>query len=336
MKKIMRLLMLSLAILLFTACGEETCCAYYSEGNAPEITSIEIKVDSVDYSDNTGMVLISVDANDYTYSTIYDYEKIIELYSGTIENGYIKLESGKHLIKVCLTNAGGKTCSDSEPIYITKNISLDDYITYQLEDESGGLSNDGDKIFYGIDNGTIYSYNLNTEVSTFEVTTENTRIGGLAYVSDNTLIYSGTSSKQINKVNLSTGITENITSLPFPDGLDFFNNKIYSVTNDTSGIVTIFNLDGTSAGELNTGIDDITGISHTDKYLYILSEDGHIYQTDPSSGDSNKIFVNNNLFEMGNNYYGLEAITVLNNKVYVSYINDSKLYLIDIDLSLYE
>jgi hypothetical protein len=324
--------MLSSAALLFTACGGGSS----DTPDTPEITSIKISVDSVDYNNNTGMILISVDASDYTSSTIYDYQKIIELYSGTIENGYIKLESGKHLIKVCLTNAGGETCSDSEPIYITKNISLDDYIKYQLETASGGLSNDGNKILYGTNDGTIYSYNLNSEESTFEANTENTRIGGLAYVSDNTLIYSGTSNSKINKINLSTGVTENITSLPFPDGLDFFNDKIYSVTNDTSGIVTIFNLDGTKEGKLNTGIDDITGISHTDKYLYILSEDGHIYQTDPSDGHSNRIFVNNNLFEMGNNRNGLEAITVLNNKIYVSYINDSSLYLIDIDLSLYE
>jgi hypothetical protein len=333
MKKIMRLLMLSSAALLFTACGGGGSS---DTPDAPEITSIEISVDSVDYSNNTGMILISVDASDYTSSTIYDYQKIIELYSGTIENGYIKLESGKHLIKVCLTNAGGETCSESKPIYITKNISLDEYVRYPLENKSTGLSNDGNEILYGTLNGQIYALNTNTEKSDWKVSTGNSMINGLAYISDTTLLYSGAYTMLINKINLNTGETKNITSLPFPDGLDFFNNKIYSVTNDASGIVTIFNLNGTKEGELDTGIDDITGISHTDKYLYILSEDGHIYQTDPSSGHSNRIFVNNNLFEMGNNNNGLEAITVLNNKIYVSYINDSMLYLIDIDLDLYE
>ena len=56
MKKIMRLLMLSSSALLFTACGgEQTTCCRAPDG--PEITSIEIKVDSVDYSNNTGIVL---------------------------------------------------------------------------------------------------------------------------------------------------------------------------------------------------------------------------------------------------------------------------------------
>ena len=114
------------------------------------------------------------------------------------------------------------------------------------------------------------------------------------------------------------------------------NNRIYAVTNDRSNILSIFDLDGKKMGTLATGVPDITGITHTNKYLYILSEDGNIFQVDSTTGKSNKIFTNDNLFTRGNNNQGLEAITILNNYIYVSYIDDVSIYKIDINLNDYE
>jgi hypothetical protein len=89
-----------------------------------------------------------------------------------------------------------------------------------------------------------------------------------------------------------------------------FNNKIYTITDDRSGVSSIWSLDGSKIGTLNTSISDIVGISQ-------------------------KLF-NNGLFSGGNVSNGLEAITILNDKIYVSYIDDESIYLIDIDLSQYE
>ena len=164
----------------------------------------------------------------------------------------------------------------------------------------------------------------------------NIRISGITYNGNNNYFYSGAYDKGIYNLNLNDSSQRRIASSNFPDGLDLYKNKLYVVSNDRSGILTILNTDGEQLSTLNTGISDITGITHTDDFLYILSEDGEIFQTNPTTGKSIKIFVNNNLFEAGNNNNGLEAITILNKKIYVSYINDTSIYLINIDLAQYE
>lgn len=72
------------------------------------------------------------------------------------------------------------------------------------------------------------------------------------------------------------------------------------------------------------------GVVSKDTYLYILGEDGDIYQYNTITGESVKFFNNTEFTGSGN--YGLEGITILGDYLYVSYINDGSLYKIDMPL----
>ena len=72
-----------------------------------------------------------------------------------------------------------------------------------------------------------------------------------------------------------------------------------------------------------------------DKYLYILSEDGNIYQTNSETGDS-RLIIDNGLFEAGDSFGGVEAIDILDHTIYLSNVNDSTVYRLNIDIRTFE
>ena len=296
--------------------------------------NVTISIQKIDKQTNKARIHIVTDINEASY--VFDNNKIIPIEEGTVQDGYIIIYSGRHYIKVC-KDKPGTICSFEQDILVSHNVDAEKYKKYAIEITSGGLTNDGSNLIYGGSDGNIYKYDLSSTKSTVLASTGNTSwTGGLTYVNKTTYYFSKSNQRTINKINISTEKINTIARTNFPDGLDIFNNRIYAVTNDSSGILSIFDLEGKKIDTLSTTIPDITGISHTNKYLYILSEDGNIFQVDSTTGKSNKIFTNDNLFTQGNNYQGLEAITILNNYIYVSYIDDVSIYKIDINLKEYE
>lgn len=301
----------------------------------PSIKDINITLTKIDKATNIGEVHIACNIELEVNAALYSNGKITTFTSGTVEDGVIQLPSGKHLVQICATNEFGTTCTPELRVLISKNLPLSDYKRFPLESPAYSLSNDGHSLIYGTQEGQIYSLDLATELSTFIYNVQR-HINGLVYVNSNESYYSSTTSQSIYNLNIAAGTEKSILSLKFPDGLDLYQNKLYSVTDDASGIISVFSVTGGGISTINTKISDVVGISHTDSYLYILSEDGEIFQTNHLTGVSSKLFTNDNLFEKGNNANGLEGISILNNKIYVSYINDLSVYLIDIDLKKYE
>lgn len=223
------------------------------------------------------------------------------------------------------------------------NIEL--YQKIEIVEASAGMDHNASDILYATQSGDLYALNPTSGDSTMVANlTPNYLVQGLAYHQDELYYYSyrtpptevDYANYWMEKVDLNTTIVTPLSATLFPDGLDIYNDTLYSVTQDVSGIITLFDLNGTYLSKLDTGIDDIVGISHTQYFFYILSEDGDIYQTNPQTGESKRIFNNDNLFEESNNQNGLEAITIFNDYAYVSYINDSSIYKIDVNLTIYE
>jgi hypothetical protein len=296
--------------------------------------NVTVNIEKIDKQTNQAQIHIVTDIGEANY--VFDKNKVIPMDKGTVQDGYIILRSGQHYIKVC-ADEPGKICSFEQGILVSHNVDAKAYKKYSIEAPSAGLTHNGSNLIYAGNDGNIYAFDLSLESSTILVSTGgNSWSGGLAYINDTTYYLSKTFERTIGKIDTSTGKIDILAKTNFPDGLDVMDNKIYAVTNDSSGELSIFDLEGKKTGTLSTTIPDITGITHSSKYLYILSENGNIFQVNATTGKSNKIFTNDNLFTKGNNLQGLEAITILNNYIYVSYIDDIGIYKIDINIKGYE
>jgi hypothetical protein len=124
---------------------------------------------------------------------------------------------------------------------------------------------------------------------------------------------------------------EDIYSFNFPDGMGTYNNLLYVVQNDEDSELAIINPDTkVKVGTIETGVADIVGVVSKNDYLYILGEDGDIYKINPMTGESIKFFNNSQFTGEGN--YGLEGITIVDNYIWVTYVNDGSLYKINIPI----
>lgn len=214
------------------------------------------------------------------------------------------------------------------------------YTTFIIEESAHAMTNNGNELIYATIDGLLYSLNPNTGVSTFlydvNPFNDNLLIGGLSYIGNNQYLYSPVRDNTVNLLNIDTDEMEVLADIKFADGLDYYHDKIYTVTYNKSGILTILDLDGTKLGTLDTGIDDMVGVAHSDRYLYILSESGDIYQTNSETGSSQLIIANDDLFETSESFGGVEAIDVLNNYIYLSNVNDSTVYRINTNIQEFE
>ena len=339
LKSLKPLVTLSIGALLLvgchTECDNNDSVVPETDGTLPTIENPTFDIQSKDEATGTVYIHItSVIANESS-TNFYDNNVVKTLDDGSTTDGFITLDKGRHRIKVCATNDNGQVCSDEQTVVVSKKVEDAEYKQIPIESASAGLTNNGTELIYGTESGQIYSLNISTKESTF-LSSVNEMINGLVYRDRDNYYYTSVQSQALYALDIANQTRNKMATVPFPDGLDKFQNKLYHVTNDASGVLTVRNLDDNKVSTLNTHLDDMVGVSHTEKFLYVLSEDGHIYQIDSNTGASVKIFDNTNLFTKGNNNLGLEAITILNKKVYVSYIDDSSIYLIDIDLSLYE
>ena len=225
--------------------------------------------------------------------------------------------------------------STKQPIKPVKMPVIPTYTKFPVEAGAHALTNNGDMVVYGAITGLMYSLNIETGKSTFIYDLNkfipDILIGGLAYIGGSRYYYSGAHKGTINYLDTATGTSRKIVSGIFPDGIELYNNKIYSITDDGYGVLTIYSTSGNKLGTLSTGIDDIVAIAHTDRYLYILSEDGDVYQTDPETGNT-RLAVNNSGFTEGDSFGGLEGIDIFKNHIYMTNVDDSTIYRVDLDI----
>ncbi|MEA3455963.1 MAG: hypothetical protein U9R26_05610 [Campylobacterota bacterium] len=209
-----------------------------------------------------------------------------------------------------------------------------------IEESAHAMTNNGKSLVYGTVDGFLYSLNPETGESSFMYDVnpfnDNLLIGGLSYIGNNQYLYSSVRDNIISRLNIDADEVEVVTEIKFADGLDAYQNRIYSVTYNKSGILTVFNMDGEELYTLHTEIDDMVGVANSSKYLYILSESGNIYQTSRETGRSHLIIENTELFESGDSFGGVEAIDILDNYIYLSNVNDSTVYRINVDIRAYE
>ena len=209
-----------------------------------------------------------------------------------------------------------------------------------IEESAHAMTNNGSELIYATIDGLLYSLNPATGVSTFlydvNPFNDNLLIGGLSYIGDNQFFYSPVRDNTISRLNITTDEAEVIADIKFADGLDVYHHKIYTVTYNKSGILTVMDMDGAKLYTLETNIDDMVGVAHSDRYLYILSESGNIYQVDSENGKSQLIVENKELFETGESFGGVEAIDILDNHIYLSNVNDSTVYRINQDIRTFE
>jgi len=214
------------------------------------------------------------------------------------------------------------------------------YSTFTLEAPAHAMTNNGSELIYATIDGLLYSLNPATGVSTFlydvNPFNDNLLIGGLSYIGNNQFFYSPVRDNTVNRLNIATDEAAVIADIKFADGLDVYNNKIYTVTYNKSGMLTVLDLDGTELYTLETDIDDMVGVAHSDRYLYILSESGDIYQVDSENGRSQRIIENQDLFETSESFGGVEAIDILDSHIYLSNVNDSTVYRINQDIRTFE
>jgi len=214
------------------------------------------------------------------------------------------------------------------------------YSTFTLEAPAHAMTNNGSELIYATIDGLLYSLNPATGVSTFlydvNPFNDDLLIGGLSYIGNNQFFYSPVRDNTVNRLNIATDEAAVIADIKFADGLDVYNNKIYTVTYNKSGMLTVLDLDGTELYTLETDIDDMVGVAHSDRYLYILSESGDIYQVDSENGRSQRIIENQDLFETSESFGGVEAIDILDSHIYLSNVNDSTVYRINQDIRTFE
>ncbi len=214
-----------------------------------------------------------------------------------------------------------------------------DYSIYPVENGAHALTNNGSELVYGAIDGIIYSLDVETGSSEYlyDLNTDipNILIGGLAHVEGTQYLYGAAHNSTIRHLDVETGESYILTDGVFPDGIDIFSGMIYSITDNGSDVLTVFNMDGSKRGTISTGVNDMVAIAHSERYLYILAENSDVYQVDPNTGDS-RLVVDNYGFEEGDSFGGVEGLDILDNHMYMTNVNDNSIYRIEVDVRAFE
>ena len=155
-----------------------------------------------------------------------------------------------------------------------------DYSIYPVENGAHALTNNGSELVYGAIDGIIYSLDVETGSSEYlyDLNTDipNILIGGLAHVEGTQYLYGAAHNSTIRHLDVETGESYILTDGVFPDGIDIFSGMIYSITDNGSDVLTVFNVDGSKRGTISTGVNDMVAIAHSERYLYILAENSDV------------------------------------------------------------
>jgi outer membrane protein assembly factor BamB len=213
------------------------------------------------------------------------------------------------------------------------------FVHIKIKTPAHALTNNGKEQVYATVDGFLYTLDPATGKSKKLYDIEpNTHIliGGISHIQGNQYYYSSIREHIIRRIDLDTGKTEGMAHIDLADGLDFFDGKIYSITHDQNDTLTVYDKDGENPYTLSTGIGDMVGIAHSDKYLYILSEDCNVYQVDARTGKSRLVIRTDENFERRDSFGGAEAIDIFENHIYLSNVDDSSICRSDLDIRCLE
>ncbi|MEA2018250.1 MAG: hypothetical protein U9N59_07365 [Campylobacterota bacterium] len=299
----------------------------------PKIDSFT--TNSMDYDSDNNQANLNISTNVLNIGNgeikFYNNGSDLNLSSGTYLDGNLTLPSGNNNLQVCIENDTDnvKVCKTNN-ILVEGALELDYYSKIELDYSSLALSTYDNKIVSSDKNtGKVYLYDTSTQENT-EIFDVGYKVNGITYL-NNYFYISSTSIDKVKKYDTEGNFIEDVKSFYFPDGIGTYNNLLYVVQNDDDENLAIVNPDTKSIiGTVKTGVPDIVGVVSQDTYLYILGENGDIYQYNTITGESIKFFNNTKFTGSGN--YGLEGITILGDYIYVTYVNDGSLYKIDIPL----
>jgi outer membrane protein assembly factor BamB len=214
-----------------------------------------------------------------------------------------------------------------------------EYSVFPVENGAHALTNNGKELVYGSIDGIIYSLDIETGESKYlydlNADIPNILIGGLAHVEGAVYLYGAAHNSTIRELNIETGESQVLTDGVFPDGIDVFSGMIYSITNNNSDVLTVFNMDGSKRGTISTQVNDMVAIAHSERYLYVLAENSDVYQVDPNTGES-RLVVDNYGFEEGDSFGGVEGLDIMDHYIYMTNVNDNSIYRIDVDVRALE
>ena len=299
----------------------------------PKIDSFSINSNEFNSTSNTGLISFTslISFLGPATPTFYNNGSEVELTDGNYLSGKITLPSGSNNIEICAEDSDNniKVCK-TENILVEGSLNINSYEKIELDYSSLGLTTynnfviSADKL-----NGDVYFYNVNTGENIKKFTT-GYKVSGLVYL-NNFIYVSSTYNDKVSKYDMEGTFVEDIYSFNFPDGMGTYNNLLYVVQNDEDSELAIINPDTkVKVGTIETGVADIVGVVGKNDYLYILGEDGDIYKINPMTGESIKFFNNSQFTGEGN--YGLEGITIVDNYIWVTYVNDGSLYKINIPI----
>jgi len=277
------------------------------------------------YSDNTALIK-------NTYNTTNGYWKINNDSVSVTDDSNVEIYDVKFEDDI----KNGSVISVNDTKYVAEAISdvlyNDSYIKHTTEILSLSLTNDGSNIIFGDTKGVIYKYSPITK-KTQILFNVNMFINSIELVGD--ILYIGNMyKKEIQKYSYPNGeylgVEESIT---FPDGLGVKDSMLYSMQNDKSGVLRLIDINSDKRYTLNTTVPDPVGITYHNNSLYILDESGDIYRYNFTNTNVSKIFTNTKFNTTSDaRSTGLEGITILDGKIWVSFVNDGNLYELNVEL----
>lgn len=234
-----------------------------------------------------------------------------------------------------LVGCGGGSGEDvnESPVVVTPAIET----SYTISSNAFGLASDGNYLYFGTDGGEIYRYDIDTNTDTM-LTDTDLRVNGLAYAGEpNKFYFSSSATDDIYLLDVDSGSFSYEGWTSFPDGVAYLEGKVFAVNADNSGILKVYDTNTGQVYNIDTGIDDICGLTSSNSYIYALAENNDIYKVDPQTGNS-ELILSNEIFAESSGSNGLEGIAVHQDAFYVYYNSSSAngIYKLNVKVSSFE
>ncbi len=240
---------------------------------------------------------------------------------------YLKIQQTFSYGDIVNVNNQNYTVQSISPVLYSTN-----YIKHEVNNISNALTSDGENIIFGNDYGEIYKYSPTSKISE-KLFDTGYYSNSIELVGD--ILYAGSMhTNAILKYSYPDGeLLGTEVAVHFPDGLGVKDNMLYSVQSDSNGELLVVDLNSSNQYKLETIVPDPVGVSYYNQALYILDESGDIYKYDFVEITISKTFSNTKFHTSSSqNTTGLEGITIIDGKIWVSFINDGNLYQLDVEL----